>query len=107
MTSQLSRRARIWIYSIRDAFVSLIPLTLFGVLAVLARNFPLPAFQQFLLGDSGQAFSGILDLIIGGTHGVFGLSLAVVVWPSTCASVCLSASRWTTGHRSWRWACRA
>lgn len=79
MTSQLSRRARIWIYSIRDAFVSLIPLTLFGVLAVLARNFPLPAFQQFLLGGSGQAFSGILDLIIGGTHGVFGLSLAVVV----------------------------
>lgn len=77
--ARLARRGALWLLSIRDAFVSLIPLTLFGVLAVLLRNLPLPFHQHYLQTADGAALGGLLDRIIEGTHGVSGLALAVLV----------------------------
>ena len=72
-------RMQLWLLAIRDGFITLLPLTFFGVAAVLAKHLPLPAYQSTMVSLFGDDWFFYLDNIISATHGVFGVALAVVV----------------------------
>lgn len=67
-----------WLEVVRDSFISLMPLTFFGLGATLLRNLPWDAYQRFMQSH-GAGWHGHLDLIIQATHGVMGLALAPLV----------------------------
>ena len=79
MTRFLRVRAEVWLLALRDAFVSLLPLTLFGVVAVLLRHFPVPAYLSYFERVIGPDWPLFLDRAVQASHGMFGLALAVVV----------------------------
>jgi lactose/cellobiose-specific phosphotransferase system IIC component len=71
--------SEIWLLSIRDGFVSLLPLTLFGVVAVLLQQFPYQPYLSFLSGVFGPHWQDYLGRAVSASHGVFGLALSMVV----------------------------
>lgn len=73
------KRGRLWVIAVRDSFVTLIPITLFGVIAILLRDFPLPAYQATMAELFSPHWQGPLRLILDATHGIFGLMLCVLV----------------------------
>lgn len=79
MAKLLRLRIRYWLLSIRDSFVSLLPLTLFGVAAILLRNLPFPPYQALLTDWFGSGWQGYLDQVVGASHGIFGMALSVIV----------------------------
>lgn len=79
MTKLVKARIRCWLLSIRDSFVSLLPLTLFGVAAILLRNLPYPPYQALLTDSFGIDWKDYLNQIVSASHGVFGMALSVVV----------------------------
>lgn len=67
--------------SIRDSFISLLPLTLFGVAAVLVKHVPL-ALSAWSFPDAlihAAWLDSFLDSIIQSSHGIFGLALSVTI----------------------------
>lgn len=72
-------RLGLWLLSIRDAFVSLLPLTLFGVAATLLRHFPGGLDWLYPSASFAASWEASLEQIIAASHGVFGLALAVAV----------------------------
>lgn len=78
-SSLLISRLRLWTASVRDSFVILIPLTLFGVLATLFGNFPIPAGRLWLDNALGPAWVTTTQTVLQATWGMFGLALACVL----------------------------
>lgn len=72
------RRASLWLIAIRDSFVTLLPITFFGVIAVLARDFPLAGYQA-AMSESWPGWLRYLQVIIDATHGLFGMMLCVLI----------------------------
>ena len=75
----LLKRVHLWMIAIRDSFITLLPVTFFGVIAILVRDFPLPAYQSMMAGYWGPVWQGQLQLIIDATHGLFGVTLCVLL----------------------------
>ncbi len=75
----LSSRLTLWIGSVRDGFVVLMPLTFFGVAATLIGNFPIPAGRAWLDTTFGPGWTAATDGVVQSTWGMFGLALAVVL----------------------------
>lgn len=73
------QRARLWIVSIRDSFITLLPLTFLGVMGVLAKDFPLAGYQHLMALWWGADWQKSIEVIINATHGVFGLTFSVLV----------------------------
>lgn len=72
-------RLALWVVTVRDSFMLLLPLTLLGVTATLLVNLPFPAAQGWLarlLGGGGQ---GAAQQVMSASYGMFGLALAVIV----------------------------
>ncbi len=72
-------RLGLWLLSVRDAFVTLLPLTLFGVAATLLRNFPGGLDWLYPSVAFAASWEASLEQIIAASHGVFGLALGVAV----------------------------
>lgn len=72
-------RFGLWLLSVRDAFVSLLPLTLFGVAATLLRHFPGGLDWLYPSASFAASWEASLEQIIAASHGVFGLALGVAV----------------------------
>lgn len=73
------QRLRVWIVAIRDSFITLLPMTFFGVLATLALNLPVPAYQTLMLDFLGGDWPHHAEMVIGATHGLFGIALSILV----------------------------
>lgn len=73
------KRGRLWVIAVRDSFVTLLPITLFGVIALLAQDFPLPAYQSMMAGLFAPGWQAPLQLVRDATHGLFGLMLCALV----------------------------
>jgi lactose/cellobiose-specific phosphotransferase system IIC component len=65
--------------AIRDSFITLLPVTFFGVIAILVKDFPLPVYQSMMTGYWGPVWQGQLQLIVDATHGLFGMTLCVLL----------------------------
>ncbi|MGC4077915.1 MAG: EAL domain-containing protein [Rubrivivax sp.] len=68
-----------WIEAIRDAFVVLLPLTLFGVFATVIVQFPWPLGRAWMTQSFGAGWASAAEDIVRSTWGVLGLALALVV----------------------------
>ncbi|MGB0128118.1 MAG: EAL domain-containing protein [Rhodocyclaceae bacterium] len=76
---KLSSRLALWANAVRDSFVVLLPITFFGVVAVLLGNFPVPALQDLIFRTFGSGWQALTTWVIDATYGVFGVALAVVL----------------------------
>ena len=56
-------RMQLWLLAIRDGFVTLLPLTFFGVAAVLAKHLPFAAYQSTMSKLFGDDWFFYLDHI--------------------------------------------
>ncbi len=77
--TDLVRRVHVWLVSIRDGFIALLPLTFLRVLAVLAESFPLPAYQHLMARVFGGGWQSSLDQAIVAFMGIYGVGLAAMV----------------------------
>lgn len=75
----LLRRAQLWLIAIRDSFITLLPITFFGVAAILIKDLPLPPYQSMMTGLWGSEWQTHLQLIIDATHGLFGATLCALL----------------------------
>ncbi len=73
------KRVRLWLFAIRDSFITLLPVTLFGVGALLVKDFPLPAYQSIMREIWGSTWQAHLQVIVDATHGVFGVMLCALI----------------------------
>lgn len=77
--AMLLRRISLWLEAVRDGFVILLPLTFFGVAAVLLQHLPVPAYRAWMAGHFGPLWPEQVGIVVAASHGVFGLALAVVI----------------------------
>jgi lactose/cellobiose-specific phosphotransferase system IIC component len=77
--NKVAGRIALWFGVIRDAFISLMPLTFLGLGALLLQYLPWDAYQEFMGGLMGVHWRNHFAFIIRATHGVFGMTLAVIV----------------------------
>lgn len=75
----LLKRIHLWMIAIRDSFISLLPITFFGVLAVLLKDLPLPAYQSLMVEYLGPDWQKHPQLIVDVTHGLFGVTLCALL----------------------------
>ena len=76
---KLWSRLALWAVTVRDSFVVLLPITLFGVTATLLGNLPFPAMHRLLAQVFGAGWQAATQSVVSATYGVFGLALAVVL----------------------------
>jgi lactose/cellobiose-specific phosphotransferase system IIC component len=72
-------RVRLWLVAIRDSFITLLPITFLGVVVILVRDFPLPAYQSMMAETWGPDWQQQLQLIINATHGLLGAMLCALL----------------------------
>jgi lactose/cellobiose-specific phosphotransferase system IIC component len=72
-------RPALWLGVVRDSFVTLMPLTFFGLGAVLLQNLPWDTYQSAMTSLGGSAWHERLNLVVLATHGVMGLALAPLI----------------------------
>lgn len=72
-------RLALWLGVVRDSFVTMMPLTFFGLGAVLLQKLPWDAYQRKMTAINGGSWHENLNLIVLATHGVMGLALALLV----------------------------
>ena len=72
-------RLHLWLSSIRDGFITLLPLTFFRALAELIHSFPNQAYYNWMENTFGSEWQIYLERIIHSTNYAFGLALAVLV----------------------------
>ena len=77
--SLIRERLNLWVFAVRDGFITVLPITFFGVLAVLVENLPWPAYQVLLSELLGSDWRAYLTSIVNSTHGVFSIALSVAV----------------------------
>lgn len=75
----IKERLGLWVFAVRDGFITVLPITFFGVLAVLIENLPWPAYQAMLSEVLGAQWRAYLTAIVNSTHGVFAIALSVAV----------------------------
>ncbi|WP_156905222.1 hypothetical protein [Neptunomonas japonica] len=51
-----NNRGSVWLYSIRDGFITLLPLTFFGVISILLLHFPYQGYQDLMIGLFGSTW---------------------------------------------------
>jgi lactose/cellobiose-specific phosphotransferase system IIC component len=73
------KRVHLWLIAIKDSFITLLPVTFLGVVAILLKDFPLPVYQSMMTGYWGPTWQEHLQLIVDATHGLFGMTLCVLV----------------------------
>jgi lactose/cellobiose-specific phosphotransferase system IIC component len=73
------KRLSLWLIAIRDSFITLLPVTFLGVVALLAKDLPLPLYQSMMTGCWGPDWQKQLQLIVDATHGLFGVTLCVLL----------------------------
>lgn len=73
------KRIYLWTIAIRDSFISLLPITFFGVLAILLKDLPLPAYQSLMTEHLGPGWQKYPQLIVDVTHGLFGVTLCALL----------------------------
>jgi lactose/cellobiose-specific phosphotransferase system IIC component len=73
------KRVHLWMIAIRDSFITLLPVTFFGVIAILIKDFPLPVYQAMMAEYWGVIWQEQLQLIINATHGLFGVTLCALI----------------------------
>ena len=76
---KLLSRLALWAVTIRDSFVVLLPITLFGVTATLLGNVPIPPIHRVLTTVFGAGWQVATQSVVNATYGVFGLALAVIL----------------------------
>ena len=72
-------RGNLWLTTIRDAFVVLMPLTFFGLTALVVQHLPLEIYRQVMNWLWGDGWPLHLERIIRASLGIFGMALSVVV----------------------------
>jgi lactose/cellobiose-specific phosphotransferase system IIC component len=72
-------RLHLWLSSIRDGFITLLPLTFFRALAELIHSFPSETYHYWMEGFFGSDWQIYFERIIQSTNYAFGLALAVLV----------------------------
>ncbi|WP_244896691.1 hypothetical protein [Paraburkholderia phenazinium] len=72
-------RLVLWLGVVRDAFVTLMPLTFFGLGAVLLQTLPWDAYQHAMAALGAKSWHERLNLIVLATHGVMGRALAPLI----------------------------
>ncbi|WP_088284190.1 EAL domain-containing protein [Ideonella sp. A 288] len=75
----LLNRSQLWAIAVRDSFVALLPLTIFGTAAVLLGNLPIPGWSEWLTRLLGTGWQAATQGVVQGTYGIFGLALAMVL----------------------------
>jgi lactose/cellobiose-specific phosphotransferase system IIC component len=68
-----------WLMAVRDGFVTLLPLTFFGVAALLLLDFPSQAYQLGMTGLLGPEWRVHAREVVDATHGLFGMILCPLV----------------------------
>ncbi|MTV36361.1 EAL domain-containing protein [Duganella radicis] len=79
MLRPLASRLTLWVVTIRDSFIVLLPITFLGMTAVLLNNLPFAAVRDLLGAVLGSGWPQAIPYLIGASNGVFGLALAVVI----------------------------
>jgi len=79
LMKQLWSRLALWVVTVRDSFVVLLPITFFGVTATLLGNLPFPAAHRLMDQLLGAGWQEATQSVVNATYGVFGLALAVVL----------------------------
>jgi lactose/cellobiose-specific phosphotransferase system IIC component len=69
----------LWLTAIREGFISLLPLTFFGVAALLLQQFLLQFLPGPMTAIFGNGWSSRLNFILDATHDVFGIALTTSV----------------------------
>lgn len=65
--------------AIRNGFISIMPLIIIGSLAVLINNFPINAYQQFMVLLFGKSWAIFADYIYNGTFAIISLLIVASV----------------------------
>jgi lactose/cellobiose-specific phosphotransferase system IIC component len=73
------KRLHVWMMAIRDSFITLLPVTFLGVVALLFKNFPLPVYQSMMRAQWGGVWQEQLQLLVDATHGLFGVTLCALI----------------------------
>jgi lactose/cellobiose-specific phosphotransferase system IIC component len=74
-----NNRGSVWLYSIRDGFITLLPLTFFGVISILLLHFPWQSYQDLMVSLFGSSWVEHLKIAINSSHGILSCTLAIAV----------------------------
>ncbi|SDI57146.1 PTS system, lactose/cellobiose family IIC component [Paraburkholderia steynii] len=77
--SRATTRLTLWLGVIRDSFVTLMPVTFFGLGALLLQNLPWDAYQGAMTALGGKVWHERMNVVVLATHGVMGLVLAPLI----------------------------
>ncbi|MDR7308645.1 PTS transporter subunit EIIC, partial [Rhodoferax saidenbachensis] len=72
-------RGNLWLTVVRDSFIVLMPLTFFGLVALLLQFFPWSVYRDAMTFLWGDGWPQQLNRVIQASHGIFGMVLASVV----------------------------
>ncbi|MFP8964963.1 PTS sugar transporter subunit IIC/EAL domain-containing protein [Pokkaliibacter sp. CJK22405] len=77
--ARMKRHAHGWLMAIRDSYIILLPLTLFGAAAELFQHFPWPGYTTLMAWAFGEQWMAPLQAMVQATQGIYGLVIAVLV----------------------------
>lgn len=69
----------LYLFAIRDAFITLLPLTFFRVLAELVRQLPIPAYQETMTTIFGAGWKDVVGLLIDASTAAWTVGTAVAI----------------------------
>ncbi len=72
-------RIKGWLYSVRDGFISILPLTFFGITALILLNFPSAPYRELMTGTFGNSWVDHITMALNASHGIMGFSAAVAI----------------------------
>ncbi len=75
----LSAQLRLYLFAIRDAFITLLPLTFFRVLAELIRYLPIPAYHRMMTNLFGPGWEQAVDHVIDASVAAWGVGTAIAI----------------------------
>tara|TARA_E500000305_G_scaffold111214_1_gene122015 strand:- start:229 stop:2283 length:2055 start_codon:yes stop_codon:yes gene_type:complete len=75
----LRTQLRLYLFAIRDAFITLLPLTFFRVLAELVRHLPIPAYHQMMTNLFGAGWEQSVGYVIDASATAWGVGTAIAI----------------------------
>ncbi|MEO9899243.1 EAL domain-containing protein [Nisaea sp.] len=75
----LRTHLRLYLFAIRDAFITLLPLTFCKVMAELAQELPLPAYQEMMNGVFGNGWKLVVGQMIDASVAAWTVGTAVAI----------------------------
>ncbi|UUX49675.1 EAL domain-containing protein [Nisaea acidiphila] len=75
----MSDLPRLWLYAVRDAFVSLLPVTVFRVLIQLVQFLPVPGYHAYMTSLFGEGWDGFLGRLADAGYVAWGVGSAIAV----------------------------